>query len=95
MQFLALVVAKNGPKLAPAKTDTPPAQIPAQLPGRLLHPTMSMAILASLLSRFERQIVIDMTGLSGPYSIDLQWTRTPYVTAFRKMVHLLWSMGKL
>jgi len=74
MQFLALVVAKNGPKLAPAKTDTPPAQIPAQLPGRLLHPTMSMAILASLLSRFERQIVIDMTGLSGPFSIDLQWT---------------------
>jgi len=74
MQFLALVVAKNGPKLAPAKSDTPPAQIPAQLPGRLFHPTMSMAILASLLSRFERQIVIDMTELSGPFSIDLQWT---------------------
>src|SRR5215475_7469234 len=39
MPFLALVVAKNGPKMLPAKSDTPPAQIPAQLPGRLLHPT--------------------------------------------------------
>jgi len=29
MPFLAVVVAKNGPKLAPAKTDTPSAQIPA------------------------------------------------------------------
>jgi uncharacterized protein (TIGR03435 family) len=73
MPFLALVVAKSGPKLAPAKMDTPATQIPAQLPGRLLHPTMSMAILASLLSRFERQIVIDMTGLTGRFSVDLQW----------------------
>ena len=33
-----------------------------------------MAILATLLSRFERQIVIDMTGLNGPFAVDLQWT---------------------
>jgi len=74
MSFLALVVAKSGPKLAPAKTGTPPAQIPSQIPGRVLHPQMPMAILATLLSRFERQIVIDMTGLTGPFSVDLQWT---------------------
>jgi uncharacterized protein (TIGR03435 family) len=74
MPFLALVVAKNGAKLAPAKMGTPPAQIPAQLPGRLLHPQMPMAILATLLSRFERQIVIDLTGLTGPFSVDLRWT---------------------
>jgi len=36
MPFLALVVAKNGPKLSPAKLGTPPAQVPAQIPGRLL-----------------------------------------------------------
>src|SRR4051794_21886526 len=42
MQFLALVVSKNGPKLPPAKTGTSAAQIPAQLPGRLLHPQMTM-----------------------------------------------------
>jgi uncharacterized protein (TIGR03435 family) len=74
MSFLALVVAKNGPKLAPAKMGTPPSQIPPQIAGRLLHPQMPMAMLATLLSRFERQIVIDMTGLTGPFSIDLQWT---------------------
>jgi uncharacterized protein (TIGR03435 family) len=74
MSFLALVVATNGPKLAPAKMGTPPAQIPSQVPGRVLHPQMPMAILATLLSRFERQLVIDMTGLTGPFSVDLQWT---------------------
>jgi uncharacterized protein (TIGR03435 family) len=74
MSFLALVVAKNGTKLAPAKTGTPPAQIPSQIPGRLLHPEMPMAILATLLSRFERQLVIDKTELAGPFSVDLQWT---------------------
>jgi len=73
MPFLALVVSKDGPKLPPAKTGTPPAQIPAQLPGRLLHPQMTMAILATLLSRFERQLVMDMTGLTGPFSVDLTW----------------------
>ena len=74
MSFLALVVAKNGPKLAPAKMGTPPAEIPAQIPGRVLHPQMPMSVLATLLSRFERQVVIDMTGLTGPFSVDLQWT---------------------
>jgi len=74
MPFLALVVAKNGPKLSPAKLGTPPAQVPAQIPGRLLHPQMPMPLLASLLSRFERQLVMDMTGLNGPFSVDLQWT---------------------
>jgi uncharacterized protein (TIGR03435 family) len=74
MPFLALVVAKNGPKLRPAKTDTPSAEIPPQIPGRLLHSQMPMSTLATLLSRFERQIVIDMTGLTGRFSVDLQWT---------------------
>jgi uncharacterized protein (TIGR03435 family) len=71
LPFLALVVAKNGPKLLPAKTD---AEVPNQLPGRIFHPRMPMQILASALSRFERQTVIDMTGLTGAFFIDLQWT---------------------
>lgn len=74
MSFLALVVAKNGPKLAPAKMGTPPAEIASQIPGRVLHPQMPMSVLATLLSRFEREVVIDMTGLTGPFSVDLQWT---------------------
>jgi uncharacterized protein (TIGR03435 family) len=74
LPFLALVVAKNGPKLAPAKMDTPAAEVAAQIPGRLLHPYMPMPTLATLLSRFERQLVMDMTGLTGRFSVDLQWT---------------------
>jgi uncharacterized protein (TIGR03435 family) len=26
-----------------------------------------------LVARFERQVVIDLTGLSGPFAVDLQW----------------------
>jgi uncharacterized protein (TIGR03435 family) len=66
---LALVVGKNGPKLPPAKD----AAVPSQIGGRILHPRMPMAMLATLLSRFERQLILDKTGLEGPFSIDLQW----------------------
>jgi uncharacterized protein (TIGR03435 family) len=70
MSFLALIVAKNGPKLSPAKenTDRPP-----QVAGRIVHPQMPMSMLATLLSRFERQTVIDQTGLRGPFSVELHW----------------------
>lgn len=71
LPFLALLVAKNGPKLPPAKRD---AEVQTQLPGRIFHPYMPMQILATALSRFERQTVIDMTGLTGAFFIDLQWT---------------------
>jgi uncharacterized protein (TIGR03435 family) len=68
--FLALVAAKNGPKLAPPKD----AVVPSQIAGRILHPRMPMLMLATLLSRFERQLIVDKTGLEGPFSVDLQWT---------------------
>jgi uncharacterized protein (TIGR03435 family) len=35
---------------------------------------MTMVRLASLLSRFERQLVMDKTGLTGPFTVDLTWT---------------------
>jgi uncharacterized protein (TIGR03435 family) len=72
--FLALVVAKGGPKLAPANLQIPAEQIPAQVPGRLSSPRTLMSVLATLLSRFERQVVMDQTGLTGFFSVDLQWT---------------------
>jgi uncharacterized protein (TIGR03435 family) len=67
--FLALVVGKNGPKLPPVKD----AGTPPQIAGRTLHPRMPMTMLATLLSRFERQLILDQTGLEGPFSVDLQW----------------------
>lgn len=69
--FLALVKAKTGPKLAPAKAEGDPGP---QVAGRIVHPRMPMSRLAMLISRFERQTVIDMTGLKGPFSVDLRWT---------------------
>jgi uncharacterized protein (TIGR03435 family) len=72
LPFLALVTARNGPKLQPAKEGV--INPGPQGAGRINHPRMPMSLLATLLSRFERQIVIDLTGLSGPFAIDLQWT---------------------
>jgi uncharacterized protein (TIGR03435 family) len=59
LPFLALVIAKNGPKLPPANQGI---QVPGQNSGHLSHSRMPMATLANLLSRFERQTVMDMTG---------------------------------
>ncbi len=41
--------------------------------GRIIHNRISMLVLATLLSRFERQVVLDMTGLSGFYKVKLEW----------------------
>jgi uncharacterized protein (TIGR03435 family) len=71
--FLALVVGKNGSKLHAAKADASPVGGPSIL-GRVVSNHMSMPVLASLVSRFERQIVVDMTGLTGLFEVDLQWT---------------------
>jgi uncharacterized protein (TIGR03435 family) len=73
LPFLALTVAKNGPKLQPANENAAPGT-GSLGPGRIIHPRMPMALLATLLSRFERNIFIDSTELKGPFSVNLQWT---------------------
>ncbi|HLH30870.1 MAG TPA: TIGR03435 family protein [Terriglobia bacterium] len=70
MSFLGLGIAKNGPKLKPPN---PTGDRGPQVAGRILHPDMSMAMLTMLLSRFERQTIVDMTGLKGTFTVDLQW----------------------
>lgn len=72
ISYLALVPAKNGPKLQPAKPDTPQNTGP-QLPGKLSHNAMGMDMLTRLLARFERDTVIDQTGLQGQFEIHLEW----------------------
>lgn len=73
ISFLALVPAKNGPKLVVASS--PAGGTPnTQLRGRITGTQMPMPVLASLLSRFERQLVIDRTGLTGAYQFKLEWT---------------------
>jgi len=70
LPFLALVVGKNGPKLPPAG-DAVPVTVGA---GRIISPSMPMNMLASLIARFERQTVVDLTELKGPFRVNLTWT---------------------
>jgi uncharacterized protein (TIGR03435 family) len=68
---VALVPARSGSKLTPAKEgDSQPG---SGAPGRIVGRQMPISVLASLLSRFERQLVVDRTGLTGRYQITLEW----------------------
>ena len=69
--FLALVPAKSGPKLLPAD---PNPQGNGGAPGRIAGAQMPLSLLASLLSRFEKQIIVDKTGLTGRYHLKLEYT---------------------
>jgi uncharacterized protein (TIGR03435 family) len=71
LPYFALVVGKNGHKLTPPK-DT--EVTPRTGAGRISTNRMRMPVLAMLLSRFERAIVLDQTDLQGQYAIELQWT---------------------
>lgn len=71
LPHLALVVAKGGPKV---KRASQPQLSGSQVRGRISHNQMPMALLASLLSRFERQTVVDLTGLPGEYEVRLDWS---------------------
>ena len=55
LRHIALVVGKGGSKL---KASTEPPMPTAQLRGRINHRRMPMRLLASLLSRFEQQLVV-------------------------------------
>src|SRR5215471_12569137 len=71
LSYLAMAVGRNGPKLPPSSSDV--VSGPA-LPGRIVSTRMNMQILATLLSRFERQTILDKTGLTGFFQVRLEWT---------------------
>lgn len=69
--FVAVVPAKNGTRLTPAKEgETTPG---SGAPGRITGQQMPISVLTSLLSRFEGQLFIDKTSLTGRYQIKLEW----------------------
>jgi uncharacterized protein (TIGR03435 family) len=74
LSFLALVVGKNGPKMREVTPGSATGDNVAA-PRRIFGNHMSMALLATLLSRFERQIVVDQTGMKGLFEVQLE--RTP------------------
>jgi uncharacterized protein (TIGR03435 family) len=72
LSYLALVQTKHGSKLRSAKDDAPQTGTPVVL-GHIVSFQMSMETLAMLLSRFERQTILDKTGLDGLYEVKLEW----------------------
>jgi uncharacterized protein (TIGR03435 family) len=70
---LELGVARSGPQLRLSRGDTPAVRL-AYGRGRLDYNHLPMHTLAVLLSRQLRQPVIDGTGLSGFYDVNLEWT---------------------
>jgi uncharacterized protein (TIGR03435 family) len=72
ISYLGLIVGKGGPKIQLAKSDAPAGN--SAIRGRILANQMPMSGLATLLSRFERETVVDLTGLDGLFAFKLEWT---------------------
>lgn len=70
LSYLALVPAKDGPKLKDAAEGS---ESGPSFSGNIVSRHMTMHVLALLLSRFEKQTVLDLTGLDGAYEVNLQW----------------------
>jgi len=73
LTVLRLVVARNGPKIRGESPDATGSG-PRFAPGVIVSDRLTMPVLATLLSRFSREPVLDETGLSGAYDVNLQWT---------------------
>ncbi len=72
LPHLALVLGKDGTKLRAVELKVDPI-VGTQVRGKINHPQMPTSGLVSLLSRFERQTIVDQTGLAGIYEIKLEW----------------------
>jgi len=73
LAYLALVPGKQGSKLRESSEATG-ASGNTSIPGRIISNRMMMSMLTTLLSRFLRQPVVDLTGLKGWYEVRLEWT---------------------
>ena len=71
LSYLALTVAKGGSKMHTATADAAPSG--PSMYGNIVNHSMTMHSLALLLSRFEKQTVLDETGLSGGFEVSWQW----------------------
>jgi len=72
--YYALVAGKGGPKLDVAQ-EPPAAGGVSHGLGRIHNNHISMLFLATLIARFTRTPVLDMTGLPGFYDVKLDWSR--------------------
>jgi uncharacterized protein (TIGR03435 family) len=72
LRYLSLTVGKDGPKMRAAE-EHPADDTAYNVAGRIVRKRISMPQLALLIARFERQPVIDGTGLDGFYEVKLEW----------------------
>jgi uncharacterized protein (TIGR03435 family) len=77
VSFLALVIGKGGPKFSTSKPDAEARSHNMTFGGRISGVQLTMSTLAVLLSRFERQTIVDRTGLRGSYDLKLEWALSP------------------
>lgn len=75
--YAALVQSKKGLKIEPADPNLPPSVRSTFHLGHIDSNGLYMTMLATVLSRFMRQPVLDMTGLTGRYVVKLDWTPDP------------------
>lgn len=73
LAYLALVPGRGGPKLRDAVEGSDRSGN-RNWSSSIISNRMVMPMLATLLSRFTRQTVLDMTGLTGAYELKLEWT---------------------
>jgi uncharacterized protein (TIGR03435 family) len=71
MKYLALVRGKGELRMTPA--DTSQERQNSAGTGHLTGNRASLGLIAMLLSRLEHQIIVDQTGLTGEYQIQLRW----------------------
>ena len=94
----ALVVAKGGLKLQEIPTPEHYSYRfgPAAAPGTTrfyAEPAMPMAPFAAMLRNPAGRPVLDQTGLTGFYKIDVEWTRDPQERNFSGLLSTLPKLG--
>jgi uncharacterized protein (TIGR03435 family) len=72
LSFLALEVGKNGSKIPEAQEGTDSSGNKFWI-GAIVSNRVSMQMLTTVLSRFLREPILDMTGLKGYYEVKLEW----------------------
>ena len=73
LSYLALSIAKKGSKLEPAEEGAPDGGSKYYI-GDIETKAVTIPMLATVLSRYLREPILDETGLKGYYAVHLKWT---------------------
>jgi uncharacterized protein (TIGR03435 family) len=70
----AMLSGKSGPQPPPSAPGEPPACGMRIGPGQMLLGGVPMSQFASVLAPFAQRVVVDRTGLTGNFNLQLSWT---------------------